>query len=527
MTAPSLKHSLAHWTGLPSIERTFEPRMTRTAASNVEKLFGDLPPKAPSTYDLRTLHREVEGCWRRERSLDRLETRDLRRVPWILFYPPRKGNRTDDTDYGTAENVNSQIDLFSSPASLAGNGTEWLGAEVPVIREYGRWLSAGRRTRSVLALLHEFLRVYPLALPTFRELCRVLQDGMDRSSSAPPPSLRRWRQRCRDFGLLEAGGAGAFVQKLLSAADTPEDVLCQAGLDAGLARCGFLESGIRARLPHAESLLKDGRLDDLQLRRLLTLLEEPVGGSGDRVTGDRRLRFDDGSMRRDIATALLRSFAERGAERETRERLQPFFLGHFGDPRLRSGKRGWAGIPEEIRRVVIRWLNEEALEQFIGVVKETALDQHWVYREAFWRALLPLVSDAWFVLGRDARAVLQAMNARSERPQANGSLRGAQPDQSVLLLRLPGVTVAEWSHNGSCRFWLEGSDGAPRLYATAYSGDRLRHGADHAQRHDGSEEGRWQDRIMAWLRINTSVQIDRSEYFPARRRRHRHDHGWP
>ena len=523
MTAASLKRSLTQWTGLPSIEPTFEPRMTRRAASRVERLLGDVDPREPATYDLRALHRRVVACWHRDGSLAGLPHRDLRQLPWVLFYPARARGRVADGNPRTADR---EAGLFSPAAGTGSDVAAWLGAESAVVREYGRWLSTGRRARSVLALLHEFLRIYPVALPTFEGWRRLLDDAMQGGSSPSPPSLRRWRGRCSEFGLLNAGGAGAFVHRLLSAPDPPEDVLCQAGLDAGLSACGFLESGIRACLPRVELLLQDGRLDDLQLRRLLTLLEESVGGSGERVTRDRRLRFDDGPMRFDIATALLRSFAEQEAERATRERLQPFFLRHFGDPRLQSGKGGWTGIPEGIRQVVIRWLNEEALEQFIQVVKETALDQHWVYREAFWRAFLPLMSDAWFVLGRDARVVLERMNAKSEKPQATGSLRGAQPDQSVLLMRLPGVTVAEWSHNGSCRFWLEGSDAAPGLYAARYSGEWLRHDADHSQRHDGSEVGRWQDRIMAWLRDNTGVQMDRSEYFPAGRRRHGQGHRW-
>ena len=45
-----------------------------------------------------------------------------------------------------------------------------------------------------------------------------------------------------------------------------------------------------------------------------------------------------------------------------------------------------------------------------------------------------------------------------------GRLSGASPEQSVLLLRMSGVTIAEWSHNGSCRMWLDGNKDAPKLY---------------------------------------------------------------
>ena len=147
----------------------------------------------------------------------------------------------------------------------------------------------------------------------------------------------------------------------------------RAGFDAGLARAGFLSSGIRAYLPRAESLLNQNRFEAVRIDRLLKLLEF-----------DGKLRFDSTSMRTDVATALLRPFVQRTPEPATKECLQPFFLRHFRDPRLGTGKHRWSGVPDEIRRVVIRWLVERTLEQFFLLVKETALDKHWRYREAFW-----------------------------------------------------------------------------------------------------------------------------------------------
>lgn len=92
-------------------------------------------------------------------------------------------------------------------------------------------------------------------------------------------------------------------------------------------------------------------------------------------------------------------------------------------------------------------------------------------------------------------------------------------DQSVLLLRMSGVTIAEWSHNGSCRIWLDGNRDCPKLYQEHYFRHELvphwPRRADFTQRHDGNETGRWQDGIARWLRDNTGVEVDRSEYFPS------------
>ena len=311
------------------------------------------------------------------------------------------------------------------------------------------------------------------------------------------------------------GGDRSFVENLLSASDAVDDVLYRAGFDAGLARAGILNSGIRAYLPSVEAQLNQKRLDGAQIDRLLKLLEF-----------EGKLRFDNTAMRAEVATALLRPFVERTPEQATKERLQPFFLRHFSDPRLGTGKHRWSGVPDEIRRVVIRWLVERTLEQFFLLVKETALDRHWRYREAFWRAFHEhgLIDDIWFILGRNAKDMLRRMNTKKDETETTADLRGGQGDQSVLLLRMPGVTIAEWSHNGSCRIWLDGNSNAPELYQeNAYSGDDLRNGSDFSQPHVRSEDGRWQDKVAQWLRDNTGVEIARSEYFPDRLRRRETD----
>ena len=474
MSTLSLKESLERWTSPQSLAHPFDPQRTRKAAAEAARVLGDVRPTKPTIYDLQILHRRVVESWRRNRSLSRIESRDLRRLPWVLFYPPRQKR------------------------------TGWLGADPRFLGLYGRWLFEGRRTRSVLALLHEFLRVYPVGLRTFGDLRRMLYRCVNGGLS-PPPSLQKWRKRCGDWELLSMGGDRSFVENLVSASDAVDDVLSRVGFDAGLASAGFLNSGIRAYLPSVESKLNQKRLNAAQIDRLLKLLEF-----------EGKLRFDNTAMRTEVATALLRPFVERPPEPATKERLQPFFLRHFRDPRLGMGKHRWSGIPDEIRRVVIRWLVERTLEQFFLLVKETALDRHWRYREAFWRAFHEhgLIDDIWFVLGPRAKDILRKMNEKNDETDTSADLHGAQGDQSVLVLRMPGVTIAEWSHNGSCRIWLDGNIGAPGFYESRYSRGDLIGGADFRQAHQGSNRGYWQDKIARWLHINTGVQIDREEYFP-------------
>ena len=232
MNTQSLQDSLARWTGFPRLARTFEPRRTRIAAARVAMQLGDVKPKQPTPYDMRGLYERVMESWRRDRSLERVAFRDRRKLPWILFYPPLREGRIPEQ-----------------------GPTGWLGAKPRIVQEYGRWLSDGHRPQSVTALLHEFLRVYPTDLPTFDDLRRLLQNAVEGSPSRPSVSLQRWRQRCQDSGLLESGGDRTFVQKLLVTTNPPDDILRQTGLDGGLARCRFLESGVRTHLPNISTLL--------------------------------------------------------------------------------------------------------------------------------------------------------------------------------------------------------------------------------------------------------------------------------
>ena len=447
--ARSLKHSLTRWTGFPKLESSFEPRSTREASRKVAKLLQDVDPKVPTSLDLQELHRRLATEWQRTDSLRRVSPRDLRRLPWVLFYP-----------------------------QLSDSGG-WLGAKPRVIHEYSQWLLHGRRTRAVLALLHEFLRVYPTHLTTFDELRVLLHNALDGGASSPPASLRKWTRRCADFGLLDTDRGKRFVSDFLSATNSPDERLDAAGFDAGLSHCGFLQSGIRTALPECSNQLRRDAFRGQHLRRLRALLEY-----------EGKLRFDDQVTRRKIATALLGPFFNRPPPPATKKALQSFFLYHFRDPRLPSSKQKWSGIPEDARRVVVRWLVERVLEQFFMLLKDTALDEHWRYREAFWRAFLKrgVIDDIWFVLGPRAADVLSKTRDDAEGIETTGRLSGAQSGQSVLLLRMPGVTIAEWSHSGSCHMWLDDMPGAPRLYKQNYHVREVRRPYPYPQEHSSHNQ---------------------------------------
>lgn len=486
-TAASLKDALAGWPGLPKLERQFEPRLARAAAVKVLRQLEDVEPKPPAPHDLDALYRRIRESWSGHRSLDSIAPRDLRRLPWVLFYPPHddEGSRPDES-------------------------AAWLGAEPDLVTAYDGWLAGGRPTRAVRALLHEFLRVYPVELPTLEDWRKLLCRAVENCPTLVPPSLSKRQRQCQEFGLVDPNGDMALVRKLVESDGDMEQLLQDAGLGAGLARCGFLKSGVRRYLSEFGSRPARNAAEITQLERLLRLLE-----------CDGRLRFGERGDRVAAAAGLLGPFVDPPTEPSTEHEqlLRPFFLSHFGHPHLPRDKGKWSGVPEEFRRVVMQWFVKLQLDRFFLLIRKTALDRHWRFREAFWTAFFRqnVIEDISLVLGPNALQLLRYVSEQDgggADPHAApcGQLRGTDGSQSVLLIRLPGVTVAEWSHNGRCRFWLDGTAGAPRLHQTKYFRHDLTKGEDFSQVHHGSENGSWQDKIARWLRENTGLRIDRAEY---------------
>jgi hypothetical protein len=286
-----------------------------------------------------------------------------------------------------------------------------------------------------------------------------------------------------------------------------EEFLADAGLAGGLEGGKFLAEATDFFVRWLGGRLARGELSSTKLARALTWVEH-----------DGRLRFE--TLRIATAEALLAPFEERRPAVEIESTLRPFFLRCFGDPRL-PRVPGWANVDERYKGVMRRWLVRLDLDAFFRLLDQTALDRHWSYRQAFWRAYLKrdLITDTWIVLGPEAAKI--ARRTFEHGAAATGKLRlgsGVQANHSVLLMRLGRMTVAEWSHNGTCRFWLEGNRDAPAMYRQEYRRDELVKGAKFEQRHHGTERGTWQGQIADWIYQNTGVRVGPSDYMPSGRR---------
>lgn len=471
MKAGSLKAKLAQWTWTAPPKRETEPRLTRAAARRIEARFADAEPARPAAYDLNAVLQRAREAWRDSGTLRTLKRRDLRRIPYVLLWP----------DDGLAD----------TPG---------------VVRDYAAWLRARPAGRTLTALLTEYLSAYQPDRRGAMEVGRTVERLVRAERQPPSPAWSRRRRQAEQYALSDPKDGGrTLMTAVLTGREPVADVLEAAGLTAGLARSGFLRHALKAELARwADAKRYGGESSDARATsRMLDLL-----------TDGRELRFDDPAMRTAAADGVLIRHARGNTSARVRKRILRFFLNHLGDPRMRRWRSNWDDCPKA-RRVMLRWLNDLNLELFFQVVKATAEDHHWRYREAFWKTVLRAEPDMEmeFVLGRKAALTLREIDKDDVIGGSTSSLRGGYTSQSVLLMGIRGSTVAEWSHNGKCLCWKHGNTGAPKLYeAPRHRADTLRERTngmtDEAIPHFGSERGHWQARAAAWLADEVGVDID-------------------
>ncbi|MDW8479135.1 MAG: EH signature domain-containing protein [Xanthomonadales bacterium] len=256
----------------------------------------------------------------------------------------------------------------------------------------------------------------------------------------------------------------------------------------------MVTSGGRWRRPYRRSSGPPSVPGRIPLSRVFAWFADPQGS----------LRFS--SWKRLLATAALEPFLNLNPSDETKRALAAFLCRTIGHPILHSS--AWYDIDSQLRDVLLRWLVQTSFEDFFRLVDRTAGNpEHWVARRNFWYSYLKnnLIDDAWLILGPAASARLDP------RGRANlnaGSLRrgaGTDSTHSALLLKIRGITIAEFSHNRKCRIWLRGNRAAPKLYEREYDYASLTDGCNEEIPHYGSQNYRWQARISSIIEEHTGI----------------------
>lgn len=458
----SLRSELARvWR--PSPLATASPKLVKTAIADIERLWGERPPRQPEPFALGKIHRAIWTSWHGPAKLQDVGRHDLKWLPYVVYRPL--------------------------------DGAPCLAADPDFAREFLAFLDA--ETRRLPPALWVTLRDYPASMPTFPVLLTGLAGKL---LSSRVWSARVWQQRHENYRLFDPAGPEALAESLLKVGGSKvEDILAGAGLIGDLSSGGFIRAVHRQLLAKLTNSPQRGMLEANVLTRPFEFME----------VDRHKLKLED--MAAEIADALLVPCSGQATHPATRHSIQDFLLRHLDDPRVFPQK--WQRVSDEGRAVMLRWLVEATLEDFFRLIGRYAWMPHWQYRHAFWHAYFRagVISDACVVLGDEARAAARDV-FRQQAVQFGRFSGGAQRDHSVLLLRIGNLVVAEWSHNGACRVWDADDSIAPKLHELRYDGTQLKTGADHEQRHHASETYTWQRQLADYIRRETGIVVYQRDY---------------
>jgi hypothetical protein len=355
---------------------------------------------------------------------------------------------------------------------------------------------AARGAGRVRSLIGSYLLHCDAGRPGLPQLGEMIREAL-----AGRPLLAKWRERDEHFALFDPDTGPQCVAGAILGAARPVDVLRAVGLDdPPLTGSGFIASVHRHVCSQLPSHLARAR-DAAALERLFPFLEHPAG-----------LRFPE--QRQHLASGLLQPWIGAATPAPAlRDAITAFLLRHLKDPRLHSGN--WHGVPAECVGLFIRWIARASLEEFFELISDRNDSLQWPYRRAFWTAVARkgVIEDAWVVLGAQGRRV-----ARGKLGSAIGCGElsgGFANDQSVILLQIGTLVLAEVSHNGRLHAWRAGAPDAPALGRGSYDrADVDRDGIDfpRANEHGGlthrrPAQGWWQDRAADLLRSYTGLRL--------------------
>ena len=133
-------------------------------------------------------------------------------------------------------------------------------------------------------------------------------------------------------------------------------------------------------------------------------------------------------------------------------------------------------IKEVHKKIFRRWLAGAQIEFFVNIISDVAYMDQWQYRRKFWLSYYDenRIDDAYVILGKDAIDYINTKNHDNIinfLKFATGSR--VRRDQSVLLLKINDLIIADWSHDGACRIWEESSKNHPEMFKDEYTRDEL------------------------------------------------------
>ncbi len=315
----------------------------------------------------------------------------------------------------------------------------------------------------------------------------------------------RWQQRINQYGLLDKDLGNQFGKLFFNHDDSFFTSLASAGI-SGL----LLTSGIGKRV-------------FMSVTRQLGLSDWPHKADALDIFNrlkryafqDEKLIFSASNNQREICFALLEPCLNGDPGNHVLIEIRNLLVGNYSDPRINAGR--WASVEESHVQVLRRWLTKQSMGLLIEVINRTADDNHWDVRNDFWSFYLnnDFVDEAWVVFGPDALGHAKSLvrNNREFTVSSFGTFKagwgGFQSNQSVLLMRIDDVIVAEWTHDGKVRLWDRRSPSSPAFYKNTYLPEQLRGAGvrySASEEHPHDRPGHWMRKVDQFIRERTGIK---------------------
>ena len=219
--------------------------------------------------------------------------------------------------------------------------------------------------------------------------------------------------------------------------------------------------------------------------------------------------------------AMISPFFDQEPANVVKQQLISKIIELYKDPRAHS----WPSLvgPQARERrdqcvsVFRKWLATAYLDLFFDIISATAEDHMFRERRRFWKRYFEAgaVDDFTLVLGPEADVEARRIQRSSTetRHMKWSALGGALRNQSVLIMRMDDLVIAEWSHSGKIRFWKRIDRYCPRFDVSSYQGETLRAGSmdvdTSAGRRDGiiHTPGSWQPWAKKAIQRNTGLSV--------------------
>jgi predicted outer membrane lipoprotein len=379
------------------------PVIVKTVENIAAQLSG--MPRSPSEFEIEPTYKRLLIALE-NRTLDSVNPRDLKIAPYALWY-----------------------------------GSEKLGGNPDFLNFYLGWLKENPLPSNWRRLIYVYLKDFGYSV-SFANSYAIMSKAIRSAFSHPDlkARLEQWKTRHEKYGIF----AENFDLKKACKAFTSDANLdwqefsSITGLEGELNTAGYAEAIGVEFLNQLNASSKGEFVKSVQHYHL----------------ADKRLRFVD--KRVQVIEALLSPWVKGGTSigDDVRKSVQEWLLLQFHDPRLPVHERsGWRDVRSDYKKVMFRWLVGESLDQFFAIIDQMALEHQWKYRKAFWKAYHEkgMLDEAWVALGPDAKFYAKRIFGNNlSAGELDGGTHGSQ---SVLIVRIKDLILAEWSHNGKCRAW--------------------------------------------------------------------------